>query len=111
MGFTSAHVAEASVVFAHSSVQACAIVGTGAISILRSVDHHAQLSDGVHVCPGGRLAGEVKIGARSDRHRCLRNPTGLHRLRCHSWRRRCVISDLPDGVTAAGVPARVLSST
>ena len=39
--------------------EAC-IVNTGA-----TVDHESVLSDGVHVCPGSHIAGEVRIGPYS----------------------------------------------
>ena len=49
----SAQLGPASVVFAHAAVQAEASIGTGAIlNTGCSVDHDAQLADGVHICPG-----------------------------------------------------------
>ena len=108
----SAHVGPGSVVFAQAAVQAQAVVGIG--SILNtgcSVDHDAKLSDGVHICPGARLAGEVKVGARSW---IGIGSSAIQQVRIGSdvtvGAGSAVINDLPDGVTAVGVPARVVSS-
>lgn len=91
----SAQLGSASVVFARAAVQAQASIGTGAIlSTGCSVDHDAQLADGVHICPGARLAGAVHVGARSW--------IGIAASVIPQVR------DFPDGVTAVGVPARVI---
>ena len=53
-------------VFAQAAVQAQASIGMGAIlNTGCSVDHDVRLADGVHICPGSRLAGGVQVGARS----------------------------------------------
>ena len=78
-------------------LQAQASIGTGAIlNTGCSIDHDAQLADGVHICPGARLAGAVHVGTRSW--------IGIGASVIQQVR------DLPDGVTAVGVPARVISS-
>lgn len=78
-------------------LQAQASIGTGAIlNTGCSIDHDAQLADGVHICPGARLAGAVHDGTRSW--------IGIGASVIQQVR------DLPDGVTAVGVPARVISS-
>ena len=106
----SAQIGPGSVLFAQVVVQAQARIGAGAIlNTSCSVDHDVQLADGVHVCPGARLAGEVQVGERSW--------IGIGASLIQQIRIGCdvtigagaaVISDLPDGVTAVGVPARVL---
>jgi len=101
------------VVFAQAAVQAQASIGKGAIlNTSCSVDHDAQLSDAVHVCPGARLAGEVKVGARSW---IGIGASVIQQVRIGSdvtvGAGAAVVRDLPNGVTAVGVPARVLSST
>ena len=108
----SAQIGPASVVFAQAVVQAQASIGMGAIlNTGCSVDHDAQLSDGVHICPGARLAGEVKVGARSW---IGIGASVIQQVRIGSdvtvGAGAAVVRDLPDGVTAVGVPARVLSS-
>ena len=85
------------------------MVGDAILNTSCSIDHDVQLADGVHVCPGARLAGEVHVGERSW--------IGIGAPLIQQIRIGCdvtigagaaVISDLPVGVTAVGVPARVL---
>ena len=109
---SSAQIGPASVVFAQATVQAQASIGKGAIlNTSCNVDHDAQLSDAVHICPGARLAGEVKVGARSwigigasvIQQVCIGSDVTV-------GAGAAVVRDLPNGVTAVGVPARVVSS-
>ena len=109
----SAHLGPATVVLAQAAVQAQAFVGAGTIlNTGCSVDHDVQLSDGVHICPGARLAGEVKVGSRS----CI--GTGASVIQQVSigsdvtvGAGAAVVRDLPNSVTAVGVPARVVPSS
>ena len=108
----SAQIGPASVVLAQAVVQAQVLIGTGAIlNTGCSVDHDVQLSDGVHICPGARLAGEVKVGARSW---IGIGASVIQQVRIGSdvtvGAGAAVVRDLPDCVTAIGVPARILSS-
>ena len=108
----SAQLGPASVVFAQVAVQAQTSIGTGVIlNTGCSVDHDAQLADGVHLCPGSRLAGDVHIGARSW---IGIGASVIQKVRIGSdvtvGAGAAVIRDLPDSVTAVGVPARVVSS-
>ena len=110
---SSAQIGPASVVFAHGAVQAQAFIGKGAIlNTSCSVDHDAILFDAVHVCPGARLAGEVIVGARSW---IGIGASVIQQVSIGSdviiGAGAAVVGDLPDGVTAVGVPARVLSSS
>jgi sugar O-acyltransferase (sialic acid O-acetyltransferase NeuD family) len=107
---SSVRLGEGSVVFAGAIIQpdtvigAHAIINTGAI-----VDHDCVLGDFVHLAPGVRLAGGVQIargaflgiGAAVVPYR-----------RVGEWAivgaGGVVIRDIPDGVTAVGVPARSL---
>lgn len=106
----SAHIGSASVVLANAAVQAHAVIGMG--SILNtgcSVDHDVQLANGVHLCPGARLAGEVQVGARSwigIGASVIQNVLIGSDVTVGAG--AAVVRDLPDGVTAVGVPARVL---
>jgi len=108
----SAKIARASVVFAHAAVQAQASIGIGAIlNTGCSVDHDAHLAEGVHICPGARLAGEVQVGARSW---IGIGASVIQQVRIGSdvtvGAGAAVLRDLPDGISAVGVPARILSS-
>ena len=106
----SAHVGMGSVVFAQAAIQARASIGQGVIlNTGCSLDHDSQLADGVHICPGARLAGEVRVGMRSwigigasvIPQICIGADVTV-------GAGAAVVRDLPDGVTAVGVPARVL---
>lgn len=108
----SAQLGPASVVFAQAAVQAKVSIGAGAIlNTGCSVDHDAQLADAVHICPGARLAGEVKVGARSW---IGIGASVIQQVRIGSdvtvGAGAAVVRDLPSSVTAVGVPARVVSS-
>ena len=107
----SAQLGPASVVFAQAAVQAQASIGMGAIiNTGCSVDHDVQLADGVHICPGSRLAGEVKVGARSW---IGIGASVIQKVHIFSdvtvGAGAVVVRDLPSSVTAVGVPARVVS--
>lgn len=109
----SAQFGPGSVVFAQAAVQSQAVIGTGAIlNTGCSVDHDVQLGDGVHICPGARLAGEVQVGFRSW---IGIGASVIQQIRIGAdvtvGAGAAVVRDLPDGVTAVGVPARILSST
>lgn len=104
----SAQLGIGSVVFAQAAIQAQAVIGSGAIlNTGCSVDHDAQLGDGVHICPGARLAGEVQVG---DRSWIGIGASVIQQIRIGAdvtvGAGAAVVRDLPDGVTAVGVPAR-----
>jgi sugar O-acyltransferase (sialic acid O-acetyltransferase NeuD family) len=106
----SSQVGPASVVFAQAAVQAQASIGMGAIlNTGCSVDHDVRLADGVHICPGSRLAGGVQVGARSWMGI---GSSVIQQVRIGAdvtvGAGAAVLRDLPDGVTAVGVPACVL---
>ena len=109
----SAHLGPASVVFAQVAVQAQVSIGTGAIlNTGCSIDHDSQLADGVHLCPGSRLAGEVNVGARSW---IGIGASVIQQVHIGSdvtvGSGAAVVRDIPSSVTAVGVPARVVSSS
>ncbi|KZR85772.1 putative acetyltransferase EpsM [Synechococcus sp. MIT S9504] len=95
--------------FAQVVVQAQASIGTGAIlNTGCSVEHDVKLANGVHICPGARLAGLVQVGSCSwigigasvIQQICIGDDVTV-------GAGAAVVRDLPDGVTAVGVPARV----
>ena len=107
----SAQLGPSTVVFAQAVVQAQVSIGIGAIlNTGCSVDHDAQLADGVHLCPGSCLAGEVKVGSRSwigigasvIQQVCIGSDVTV-------GAGASVVRDLPSSVTAVGVPARVVT--
>ena len=109
----SAELGLGTVVFSQSVVQANATIGTASIiNSCASVDHDVALGDFVHICPGAHLAGGVRVGNHSfigigssviqqlSIGSCVTIGAGA-----------AVVSDIPDYVTAVGVPARVLSTS
>ena len=96
------------VIFANAVVNADAVVGEACIiNTVASVDHDCVLGDGVHISPGARLAGEVSVGTGSWLG------IGTSVIQCINIGENvvvgagaAVVSDIPDGVTAKGVPAR-----
>jgi UDP-N-acetylbacillosamine N-acetyltransferase len=106
----SARIGAGTVVGANAVVNPGAMVGenviinTGAI-----VDHDCAIGDGVHLCPGVRLAGGVRVGAGTwigigssvIEGRTIGGGTLV-------GAGAVVVDDIPDGVVAYGVPARVI---
>jgi sugar O-acyltransferase (sialic acid O-acetyltransferase NeuD family) len=81
------------------------IVNTGA-----TVDHDCIIEDGVHLCPGTHLGGRVHVGRLcwvgigSSIRQGIRIGVSVT-----IGAGAAVVDDLPDGVTAVGVPARPLA--
>lgn len=94
------------IVNAFSTLSKGCIVNTGA-----SIDHDCTLGDAVHIAPGTRLAGTVQVG------KCTFLGVGCAVVPGANIGRdviigagATVISDIPDGVTAVGTPAKVIKS-
>jgi UDP-perosamine 4-acetyltransferase len=94
------------VVNAETTIDDLAIVNTGAI-----VDHNGHIGEAAHVAPQCGLAGNVTVG------RCSFLGIGTKVIPgCRIGEEvmigagGVVIADVPDGVTAVGVPARIVSS-
>lgn len=103
----SAEIGPGTVIFAQAAVQSDVVIGSGAIlNTGCSIDHDAVIDDGVHICPGARLAGEVKVGTRSW---IGIGASVIQQVHIGSdvtvGAGAAVVNDLPDGVTAVGVPA------
>lgn len=80
------------------------IVNTGA-----TIDHDGALGDCVHVAPGAHLAGTVTIGEESFLGVGVAVIPGITiGARTTVGAGAAVVRDLPDGVVAVGVPARVV---
>jgi sugar O-acyltransferase (sialic acid O-acetyltransferase NeuD family) len=85
---------------------AAVIVNTGA-----TVDHDCRLADGVHIAPGAHLSGDVHIGESSwiGVGACVKQ--GIHiGSDVMVGAGADVVSDIPDGVTVVGNPARPIAS-
>jgi UDP-N-acetylbacillosamine N-acetyltransferase len=85
----------------------CVIVNTCA-----SVDHECVLGEGVHVSPGVHLAGNVIVGKATaiGIGSSVRDRVSIGEA-CTIGAGSVVVSDLPAGVTAYGVPARIKNRT
>lgn len=103
-----AHLEQGVVMLAGAIVNFGARLGRGCIvNTAGTVDHDCELADGVHVCPGAHLAGDVRVG--------LRTWFGIGAVARQGLRigadvtvgaGAVCVRDVPDGTTVAGVPAR-----
>jgi len=94
------------VVNADSSLGANVIVNTAA-----TVDHDNVIGDCVHLSPGAHLAGGVRIGAYSHLGTGVVVTPNIRIGEDVTVAAGSVVTkDLPDGVIAAGVPARVVTT-
>lgn len=100
-------VAAGGVINPDAVIGVAAIVNTGAI-----IEHDCVLGNGTHVSPGAVLAGGVHIG---DRSWIGAGATVIPGVQIGTdvtiGAGSVVIRDIPDGVTAVGVPARTISTT
>ncbi len=103
-----ARIGPGSVIFAGVVLNVDAQVGAGAI--LNSgctVDHDCRLGEAVHVSPGANLAGGVQVGDLS----WIGIGASVRQSLCIGRRTMVgagavVVTDVPDGCTVIGVPAR-----
>jgi sugar O-acyltransferase (sialic acid O-acetyltransferase NeuD family) len=100
-------VAAQAAISTEARIEDSVIINTGAI-----VDHECVIGEGVHICPGVHLAGRVQVrsgafvGIGANVIQCL-----LIGQNAIVGAGAVVISDVPDDVTAVGVPARVLETS
>ena len=106
----SASVGPGVIVVGGAIVNACASIGRGCIvNTGATVDHDCELADGVHISPGAHVGGGTSIGE------CTWIGIGAairHGIRIGAdvmvGAGAAVVDDLPTGVTALGVPARLV---
>jgi UDP-N-acetylbacillosamine N-acetyltransferase len=104
----SAKMNEASVVMPNAVINADASIGTGCIiNTAAVVEHDCTIDDFVHISPNAALAGGVTVGEMTH----IGIGASIIQLikigkECIIGAGAAVISDIPDGVTAVGVPAR-----
>lgn len=106
-----AELGEGTIVMAGAMVQPGAAAGRHAIlNTSCSVDHDCRIGDFCHVCPGCHLPGAVVLeeGAMMGAGSCARPGVTIG-----AWTTvgagAAVVSHLPPGVVAVGVPARPIS--
>jgi sugar O-acyltransferase (sialic acid O-acetyltransferase NeuD family) len=110
-----------SVISPHAVIGAGGLVVAGVINInarlglgciintAATVDHDCVLDDGVHVCPGAHLAGDVRVGESSWLGiGCVVRQGVRIGARVTVGAGAVVVADVPDGLTVVGVPARPL---
>ncbi|MCX2889747.1 acetyltransferase [Pseudomonas sp. DCB_BI] len=112
LAYVSRHakIGAGSVVFAGAVLNAGASVGVGGIlNTGCSVDHDCFLADSVHVSPGARLAGGVTIGQCSwvGIGACVKQLINIG-PNVVVGAGAAVVSDVGEGMTVIGVPARAL---
>ncbi len=96
------------VVFANAVININTKIGAGSIvNTSSSVDHDCELGDGVHVSPGAHLAGNVRVGKLSwiGIGSCVTHGVTIGKG-VNVGAGAVVINDLPDDITAIGVPAK-----
>ena len=86
----------------------CVIGENVIINTSASVDHECVVADGAHICPGARLAGRVTVGRGSW---VGIGASVVDHIRIGAGAiigaGAAVTVDIPDGVVAFGVPAKV----
>ena len=108
----SAILGDGTAVMANSIVNADAAIGRHSIINSSSViEHDNRIGDFVHISPGGILAGNVQVG--NGTHIGARAAV-IPGVRIGEWSivgaGSVINRDLPDSVTAVGVPARIIKS-
>ena len=108
----TAEIGIGSVVFAQSVIQAKTKIGIGSIiNNSASINHDCIVEDGVHICPGVNIAGGVTIGEKSWIGIGSTVIEGVKIGRKVTiGAGASVISEIPDGMTAVGVPAKLIKS-
>ncbi len=110
-----ATVASSAEIGAGTVIAAGAVINPGArlgenviVNTCASVDHDCVLQDGVHICPGAHLAGNITVGRGAW---IGIGATVIEGIRIGKGSviaaGAVVVSDIPDGVLAKGVPAKV----
>lgn len=106
---TTASLGPGTLLVPQSVVNANAMIGSHVIlNTTCSVDHDCKLGDYVHIAPGARLAGGVQVG---DGTHIGVGASVIPGIRIGAWSiigaGSVVVEDVPNGVVAFGVPARV----
>lgn len=105
---TYAQIGAGSVIMAGAVINIDAVISDGAIvNTASTIDHDCQLGTCVHVSPGANLAGAVEINDRSwiGIGASVRQSISIGKD-VVVGAGAVVVRDLPDSVTAVGVPAR-----
>lgn len=99
---------QGTVVMAGVVINCCTTIGKGCIiNTSSSIDHDNSIEDYVHISPGARLAGTVKVGKGTwvGIGSVISNNINIERG-CKVGAGSVVIKDLPANCTAVGAPAK-----
>ena len=107
----SASIGEGSMISAGTIVLPRAVIGRGVIlNTKSSVDHDSVVGDFAHIGPGATVGGNVRIGAETLIGSGATVVSGVTvGARSIIGAGAVVVRDVPDDVTAVGVPARITS--
>lgn len=104
----NAELGEGTIVCPGAMITVGARIGRGGIvNTSATVDHDCDIGAGVHIAPGANLSGAVQVGGLSwiGVGACVRQGVRIG-SKVMVGAGAVVISDLPDGITAVGLPAR-----
>jgi sugar O-acyltransferase (sialic acid O-acetyltransferase NeuD family) len=106
-----ATIGEGSMLCAGAIVSPRAVLGRGVLlNTKASIDHDCVIGDFVHIAPGATLGGDVRVGAETFVGPGATVTAGIHiGARAVIGAGAVVVHDVPDDVTAWGVPARITS--
>lgn len=103
-----AEIGEGSVVMPNAVVNSCAVIGKHCIvNTGATVDHDCEIEDFVHVAPGAHISGGVSIGEGSwiGVGACVKQGVKIGKG-CMIGAGAVVVNNIPDDITAVGVPAK-----
>jgi UDP-N-acetylbacillosamine N-acetyltransferase len=105
-----AEVGEGTLVCANVTINIGAIIGRGCIiNTAASVDHDCEIEDYVHLAPGTRLAGNIKVGEGTFVGiGSAIIPDLVLGTQCILGAGSTLLEDLPDHSVAVGTPAKVI---
>ena len=107
----SASMGKGNILLANSVVQTEVKLGDGVIvNTSSSVDHHSIIKEGSHICPGVNMAGNVSVGKRSligIGSKVIQNISIGDDVIVGAG--SIVIRDIPNSLTVAGVPSKIIS--
>lgn len=98
------------VIMAQAAINSGTVIGEGVIvNTGATIDHDCHIGDFAHISPGAHLAGNVTVGALTQIGIGACVIPGV-RIGEHTLigAGAVVIDDIPDNVTAVGVPAKVI---